>query len=89
MTHRPWPDKQRSLMLSVMKNSNNITARFGQRVRQLRTELGLSQEAFADKCGLDRTYISGIERGVRNPTLEVIAVIADGLGVRLNELFTL
>ena len=76
-------------MLSVMKNSNNITVRFGQRVRQLRTELGLSQEAFADKCGLDRTYISGIERGVRNPTLEVIAVIADGLGVRLNELFTL
>lgn len=89
MTHRPWSDKQRSLMLSVMKNSNNITVRFGQRVRQLRTELGLSQEAFADKCGLDRTYISGIERGVRNPTLEVIAVIADGLGVRLNELFTL
>jgi len=76
-------------MLSVMKNSNNITVRFGQRVRQLRTELGLSQEAFADECGLDRTYISGIERGVRNPTLEVIAVIADGLGVRLNELFTL
>jgi len=76
-------------MLSDMKNSSNITVRFGQRVRQLRTELGLSQEAFADKCGLDRTYISGIERGVRNPTLEVIAVIADGLGVRLNELFTL
>lgn len=74
-------------MLSVMKNSNNITVRFGQRVRQLRTELGLSQEAFADKCGLDRTYISGIERGVRNPTLEVIAVIADGLGKSLEALF--
>mgnify|MGYP002376702348 FL=1 len=87
MTHRPWSDKQRSLMLSGMKNSNNITVRFGQRVRQLRTELGLSQEAFADKCGLDRTYISGIERGVRNPTLEVIAVIADGLGKSLEALF--
>lgn len=70
-----------------MKNSNNITVRFGQRVRQLRTELGLSQEAFADKCGLDRTYISGIERGVRNPTLEVIAVIADGLGAHVIDLF--
>lgn len=70
-----------------MKNSSNITVRFGQRVRQLRTELGLSQEAFADKCGLDRTYISGIERGVRNPTLEVIAVIADGLGKSLEALF--
>lgn len=74
-------------MLSGMKNSNNITVRFGQRVRQLRTELGLSQEAFADKCGLDRTYISGIERGVRNPTLEVIAVIADGLKIKINALF--
>ena len=73
--------------MSVMKNSNNITVRFGQRVRQLRTELGLSQEAFADKCGLDRTYISGIERGVRNPTLEVIAVIADGLGIKICILF--
>ncbi|WP_288880935.1 helix-turn-helix transcriptional regulator [uncultured Kosakonia sp.] len=70
-----------------MKNSSNITVRFGQRVRQLRTELGLSQEAFADKCGLDRTYISGIERGVRNPTLEVIAVIADGLKIKINALF--
>lgn len=87
MTHRPWSDKQRSWMLSDMKNSSNITVRFGQRVRQLRTELGLSQEAFADKCGLDRTYISGIERGVRNPTLEVIAVIADGLGVTLDAIF--
>lgn len=74
-------------MLSDMKNSSNITVRFGQRVRQLRTELGLSQEAFADKCGLDRTYISGIERGVRNPTLEVIAVIADGLKIKINALF--
>lgn len=71
-----------------MKNSSNITVRFGQRVRQLRTELGLSQEAFADKCGLDRTYISGIERGVRNPTLEVIAVIADGLDKRISDVFT-
>lgn len=87
MTHRPWSDKQRSWMLLDMKNSNNITVRFGQRVRQLRTELGLSQEAFADKCGLDRTYISGIERGVRNPTLEVIGVIADGLGKSLEALF--
>lgn len=87
MTHRPWSDKQRSWMLSDMKNSSNITVRFGQRVRQLRTELGLSQEAFADKCGLDRTYISGIERGVRNPTLEVIAVIADGLKIKINALF--
>ncbi len=48
---------------------------------------GLSQEAFADRCGLDRTYISGIERGVRNPTLEVINVIASGLQIELKDLF--
>ncbi|PWD66053.1 helix-turn-helix domain-containing protein [Pectobacterium parmentieri] len=70
-----------------MENAKNITVRFGQRVKTLRLQAGLSQEAFADKCGLDRTYISGIERGVRNPTLEVIGVIADGLEIELNVLF--
>ncbi|MEC5318741.1 helix-turn-helix transcriptional regulator [Brenneria populi subsp. brevivirga] len=70
-----------------MEHAKNITVRFGQRVKTLRLQAGLSQEAFADKCGLDRTYISGIERGVRNPTLEVIGVIADGLGIDLKTLF--
>ncbi|MBA0017908.1 helix-turn-helix transcriptional regulator [Xenorhabdus nematophila] len=70
-----------------MKKSNNIRSLFGQRIRYLRKEAGMSQEAFADKCGLDRTYVSGIERGVRNPTLEIIYVIANGLQIELNELF--
>ncbi|MNG69565.1 HTH-type transcriptional regulator SinR [compost metagenome] len=74
-------------MLIDMKKSKEITVLFGQRVKALRLQAGLSQEAFADKCGLDRTYISGIERGVRNPTLEVIGVIADGLDSHLNDLF--
>lgn len=47
----------------------------------------MSQEIFADKCGLDRTYISGIERGGRNPTLEVIQVIAKGLDTDMSSLF--
>ncbi len=47
----------------------------------------MSQEAFADKCGIDRTYISGIERGVRNPTLEIINIIANGLQIELTDLF--
>ncbi|KFX02593.1 XRE family transcriptional regulator [Pectobacterium betavasculorum] len=72
-----------------MENAKNITVRFGQRVKTLRLQAGLSQEAFADKCGLDRTYISGIERGVRNPTLEVIGVIADGLEIKMKDLFDL
>nr|WP_071933878.1 helix-turn-helix transcriptional regulator [Xenorhabdus hominickii] len=70
-----------------MKTSNNIRSLFGQRIRYLRKEAGMSQEAFADKCGLDRTYVSGIERGVRNPTLEIIYVISNGLQIELNELF--
>ncbi|MCC8366337.1 helix-turn-helix transcriptional regulator [Xenorhabdus sp. PB61.4] len=70
-----------------MKTPNNIKSLFGQRIRYLRKEAGMSQEAFADKCGLDRTYVSGIERGVRNPTLEIIYVIANGLQIELNELF--
>jgi transcriptional regulator with XRE-family HTH domain len=74
-------------MLNGMEKSKDITALFGQRIKALRLQAGLSQEAFADKCGLDRTYISGIERGVRNPTLEVIVVIAGGLGIELVTLF--
>ncbi|WP_261467565.1 helix-turn-helix domain-containing protein [Serratia fonticola] len=70
-----------------MKRSDQIKLLFGQRVRELRLQQGMSQEAFADKCGLDRTYISGIERGVRNPTLEVINIIANGLSVELDTLF--
>ncbi|HCD5026487.1 TPA: helix-turn-helix transcriptional regulator, partial [Enterobacter hormaechei] len=60
-----------------MKNELHI--KFGKRVRELRKERGWSQEEFADRCGLDRTYVSGIERGVRNPTLEVIGMISSGL----------
>lgn len=54
---------------------------FGEAVRERRHELGLSQEELGYRCGLDRTYVSGIERGVRNPTLKVIWQLADGLEV--------
>ncbi|HEJ8007444.1 TPA: helix-turn-helix transcriptional regulator [Serratia marcescens] len=66
---------------------NELQIKFGQRVRELRKERGWSQEEFADRCGLDRTYVSGIERGVRNPTLEVIGTIALGLDLKINKLF--
>ena len=62
-----------------MKNELHI--KFGKRVRELRKERGWSQEEFADRCGLDRTYVSGIERGVRNPTLEIIGMISAGLKI--------
>ncbi|AXG49161.1 helix-turn-helix domain-containing protein [Photorhabdus laumondii subsp. laumondii] len=70
-----------------MKKPNAVKFLFGQRVRYFRQSSGMSQEAFADKCGIDRTYISGIERGVRNPTLEIINIIASGLQIELTDLF--
>lgn len=55
---------------------------FGQQVRALRRAHGWSsQEAFAHHLGLDRAYVSGIERGVRNPTLDVLVRISHGLGL--------
>lgn len=70
-----------------MKNTSSIQTQFGAQLKKLRLQSGLSQEAFADKCGLDRTYVSGIERGVRNPTLEVISVLGKGLDIDIRELF--
>lgn len=60
---------------------------FGKRVRELRETKSWSQEDFADASNLHRTYISGIERGVRNPTLTVVWQIADALEVSPCELF--
>ena len=59
----------------------------GVRVRELREALPLSQEAFAHKAGLDRTYVSGVERGRRNPTLDVLYRLADALEVEVRDLF--
>jgi len=69
-----------------MDQPMSILQRFGQRVREKRTALGLSQEAFAHKCKLDRTYISGIERGKRNVALRNIDAIAKELGTTISEL---
>jgi transcriptional regulator with XRE-family HTH domain len=60
---------------------------FGKAVRARREHLGWSQEELAERTKLDRTYISGIERGVRNPTLKVIRCLAKGLGTRTSKLF--
>jgi transcriptional regulator with XRE-family HTH domain len=56
-------------------------------VRELRKEKGLSQEALALTCDLDRTYIGGVERGERNVSLLNIQKIADALGISARELF--
>lgn len=62
-------------------------ALFGARVRYLRLRIGLSQEELADRCGLDRTYIGGIERGERNPSLKNLLRLAQALEVTPASLF--
>ena len=69
-----------------MAPRKDILERFGSRVRELRQQAGLSQEAFAHKCGLDRTYISGIERGKRNVALRNIGTLAKTLGLSIAKL---
>ena len=60
----------------------------GYLVRQRRTELGISQEELGLRANLDRTYISGVERGVRNPSLTALVSLADGLGISVSVLLT-
>ncbi|MEK7668201.1 MAG: helix-turn-helix transcriptional regulator [Gemmatimonadota bacterium] len=60
--------------------------RFGQRLRQLRAQAALSQEALAQRAGIHRTYLSGIERGTRNPSLHNLFRIARALGTTLSDL---
>ena len=57
----------------------DVRRRVGLNVKRLRQDLGISQEELAFECGLHRTYISGVERGVRNPTVKVLERIAKAL----------
>lgn len=60
--------------------------KFGQIVRRRRERLALSQEELADRCGLHRTYISLLERGIKSPSLRVILLLAQGLGTPAHQL---
>lgn len=66
---------------------NQDLKRFGQRVRELRQAAGLSQEALAERAGLHRTYVGGIERGERNVSILNILQLSRALRVRASELF--
>jgi transcriptional regulator with XRE-family HTH domain len=65
----------------------DIRIRFGRAIRRIREEQGINQEEAAERCGLHRTYYSGIERGVRNVSLVNIERVARGLKMSLPELF--
>ena len=65
----------------------DIVKVFGDNLKKYRTQLGLSQEAFAEKCGLHRTYISAIECYRRSIALENVQRIADALEIETYKLF--
>ena len=65
----------------------DVKKEFGSAIKSRRTRLGLSQEALAERADLHRTYVTDIERGTRNLTLESISRLAGALGVSLSELF--
>lgn len=65
----------------------NLKKKFGITVRKYRLKKNISQEKFAEIVGLHRTYISEVERGERNVSLENIQKIAFGLDVKVSELF--
>jgi transcriptional regulator with XRE-family HTH domain len=64
----------------------NVRARVGLNVQQARRERGLSQEELADRAGVHQTYLSGVERGRRNPTVTVLQKIAEALGLDIADL---
>ncbi len=69
-----------------MPKRNGLLAALGQNVRQSREAKELTQEKLAEKAGLDPTYISGIERGLRNPGIKNVARLARALGLTTSEL---
>lgn len=66
-------------------NENDFLKKFGQRIKELRIETGLSQEKFALKIEMDRTYFSSVEAGRRNISICNIKKITDGLGISLSD----
>lgn len=66
---------------------DDITVRFGDRLKELRAQKGISQEKFALQIGMNRTYYASVEAGRRNVSLRNILKIAEGLDISLSELF--
>lgn len=65
----------------------DLSRHIGRAIRHHRELLRLSQEELADRAGMDRSYLGGIERGRRNPSLKNLQKVADALGADLDVLF--
>ncbi len=72
----------------VSKRVDGVCKALGRRIRQLRQAKGWSQERLADEADMHRTYMWGIEQGVRNPSIRHLTQVADALGVTLAGLFS-
>ena len=77
MARKPLPSSERPLVL----------VNFGLAVRQFRKARGMTQEAFADACEIDRSYMGGVERGERNLALVNVARIVETLEMKPSEFF--
>ncbi|MBM0743967.1 helix-turn-helix transcriptional regulator [Phormidium sp. CLA17] len=74
---------------AVTQNSElNVKQRFGKAIRRRRRELDLSQEELAERAEMNRTYLSDVERGEVNPSLEIIDKLAGALGISVANLFS-
>lgn len=78
----PSPDTSR-----VKKDDTNYKELVGKKVRKLRLQSELSQEALAERCGIFRTYLSRIESGTANPSIVVLVALARALGAAPHVLF--
>jgi transcriptional regulator with XRE-family HTH domain len=69
-----------------MKEKDDLLRVFGESLKKYRKKRNISQEEFAFRAGLDRTYISGLECGKRNPTLKILVKLANALNMKPSEL---
>ncbi|MCG3206386.1 MAG: hypothetical protein KCHDKBKB_03122 [Elusimicrobia bacterium] len=70
-----------------MKKISKTHTKLGERIKELRKKLGMTQEDLAFKVGVDRSYMGFVERGEKNPTVATISKISKSLKVSLSELF--
>lgn len=66
----------------------DIKDKVGQRIKELRLELGISQEALGNKAGVDRTYVTDVENGRRNVSVEILEKLIKALEVSFQDFFT-
>lgn len=73
-------------MIGGVSRKLSLEERLGNIIRKHRESLGLSQESFAEKCDLHRTYVSQLERGLKSPTVRTLTQIAEKIGLTPDEL---